>query len=681
MNRNQARKRIDGLTAQLEEHSHSYHVLAAPTISDLEYDRLLSQLGELEAQWPDLAHHDSPAQRVGGAPTSDFPTVVHATPMLSLDNSYSREDVVAFDTRVHNGLGLGQAEAEDDDEAVEYVAELKIDGVALTLIYEDSRLVRAVTRGDGLQGDEVTNNARTIGAIPLRLREPGVTCQVRGEVYMTRGDFAALNQGQEEAGQPVFANPRNSTAGTLKLQNPKAVAERRLRYFAYWIDRPLPHTYATHAERLGALKNLGFPVNPEWANCPSLEDVFAFYDRCGAARDDLAYEVDGIVIKVNSLEQQKLLGFTSKSPRSAMAYKFPAEQVHSRLLDIRLQIGRTGTISPVAVLEPVRVAGTTVQRATLHNADEIARKDIRIGDLVMLEKGGDVIPKIVGVVPEERPAGATPYRFPRTCPACDADLVTYEDEVARRCVNPACQGQLKRRVEHFCGRNAMDIEGLGTAVVEQIVDKELVRDVGDLYSLDADTFTSLERLGEKSADNLVAALAASRQRPFERVLFGIGILHVGATVARNLARHFPSIEALAAAQEEDLAEVDEIGPTISKSVRDFFAAPATQSLIDKLHAAGLQLAGESPPDAPMEETFFSGKTVVLTGSMARYSRDEVGALVEKLGGRISSGVSGKTDLLIAGEKAGSKFTKAEKLGVRILSEEEFLRELPQTGDS
>lgn len=671
MKRNQARKRIDELTAQLEEHSHNYHVLAAPIISDLEYDRLLARLGELESQWPDLVHPDSPAQRVGGAPTSDFPTVAHVTPMLSLDNSYSRQDVVAFDTRVHNGLGLGLAE----NETVEYVAELKIDGVALSLIYQDSRLVRAVTRGDGLQGDEVTNNARTIGSVPLRLREPGVTCQVRGEVYMRRGDFAALNQGQEEAGQPVFANPRNSTAGTLKLQDPKAVARRPLRYFAYWIDRPSPHTYGTHAERLGALKDLGFPVNPEWAHCHCLEDVFAFYDRCEAARDELAYEVDGVVIKVNSLEQQELLGFTAKSPRSAMAYKFPAEQVRSRLLDIRLQVGRTGTVSPVAVLEPVRVAGTTVQRATLHNADEIERKDIRIGDLVLLEKGGDVIPKVVGVVPEERPADATPYRFPDTCPACGADLVTYEEEVARRCVNPACQGQLKRRVEHFCGRHAMDIEGLGTAVVEQIVDRELVRDVGDLYRLDVDTFTSLERLGEKSANNLVEALAASRQRPFERVLFGIGILHVGATVARNLARHFPSIEALAAAREEELAEVDEIGPTISKSVRDFFAAPATRALIDKLRDAGLQLAGEKLADAPREETFFTGKTVVLTGSMARYSRDEAGALVEKLGGKVSSSVSGKTDLLIAGQKAGSKLTKAQKLGVRILSEEEFLRQL------
>ncbi len=670
MNLNQARKRIDALTAQLEEHNHSYHVLASPSISDEEFDRLLAELVALESEWPDLAQQGSPAQRVGGTPTSDFPTVAHATPMLSLDNSYSREDVIAFDTRVRNGLA--------QDEAVEYVAELKIDGVALSLVYEDSHLVRAVTRGDGVQGDEVTNNARTIGAVPLRLRRTGVTCEVRGEVFMARADFTALNRRQQEAGQAAFANPRNSTAGTLKLQNPKAVARRRLRYFAYWIDRA-GHTYDTHAGGLESLQELGFSVNAERAHGPSLQAIFDFYDRCEAAREDLDYEVDGVVIKVDSLKQQQRLGFTAKSPRSAMAYKFRAERVRSRLLDIRLQVGRTGTISPVAVLEPVRVAGTTVQRATLHNADEIERKDIRVGDLVLLEKGGDVIPKVVGVVMEERPEGTEAFAFPDACPVCSAALVTYEGEVARRCVNPACQGQLKRRVEHFCGRNAMDIEGLGTAVVEQIVDRGLVRDVGDLYSLDADTFADLERLGERSANNLVGALDASRQRPFDRVLFGIGILHVGATVARNLARHFSTIEILAQTTEEELAQVDEIGPTISKSVCDFFAEPATQVLIDKLRAAGLQLAGAAPPEGSGQDTFFTGRTVVLTGTMEHYSRQEAGALVERFGGKVSTSVSARTDLLIAGEKAGSKLTKAAALGVRVLLEEEFLRELQKAG--
>lgn len=670
MNRKQAKKRIDSLTAELEDHTHSYHVLAAPTISDQDFDDLLQELVGLESEWPEYAHPASPAQRVGGAPTSDFATIAHAAPMLSLDNSYSRDDVVAFDTRVRNGL--------EADEDVQYVAELKIDGVALSLIYEDSQLVRAVTRGDGIQGDDVTNNARTIGAVPLRLRQAGITCEVRGEVYMAREDFAALNLRQEDGGRPAFANPRNSTAGSLKLQNPKSVARRRLRCFTYWIE-PVGFTYDTHVQRLQALTDLGFSVNPEWAHCNRLDEVFSFYDRCQAQRDDLAYEVDGVVIKVDSLEQQQRLGFTAKSPRSAMAYKFRAEQVRSRLLDISLQVGRTGTVSPVAILQPVLVAGSTVQRATLHNADEIERKDIRIGDLVRLEKGGDVIPKVVDVVLDERPEDTEPYRFPTTCPVCDADLVTYEEEVARRCVNPACPGQLKRRIEHFSGRNAMDVEGLGTAVVEQLVDKGLVHDVGDLYGLDAESFTSLERLGDKSAAKLVEALAASRERPFERVLFGIGVLHVGATVTRNLARHFPSIEHLAAADEEQLGEVDEIGPTIARSVRDFFSAPATAELIGKLRTAGLQLERQQPDAPPPQDTFFSGKTVVLTGSMQHLSRDEAGALVERFGGQTSSSVSKKTDLLIAGDKAGSKLAKAESLGVAILTEAEFVQHLETLG--
>lgn len=670
MNKTDARQRIDELTSQLEEHNYNYHVLAAPSIEDEAFDRLLAELVELEAAWPELAHADSPAQRVGGEPTSDFPTVAHATPMLSLDNSYSRDDVVAFDTRVRSGL--------DEGETVDYVAELKIDGVALSAVYEDSRLVRAVTRGDGVQGDEVTNNARTIRAVPLKLRQPGISCEVRGEVYMTRADFARLNETQQEAGQPLFANPRNSTAGTLKLQDPKAVARRRLRYFAYWIQQDGLGA-DSHMQRLARLRDLGFAVNPDHAHCHSLEDVFAFYDDCESRRAELDYEVDGVVIKVDSLQQQERLGFTAKSPRSAMAYKFRAEQVRSRLLDISLQVGRTGTISPVAILEPVSVAGTVVQRATLHNADEIERKDIRIGDLVRLEKGGDVIPKVVDVVLEERPPDTEPYQFPDECPVCEATLVVDEEEVARRCVNPACRGQLKRRIEHFCSRNALDIEGLGTAVVEQIVDRELVMDVGDLYSLDVDAFADLDRLATKSAQNLVDALVASRQRPFDRVLFGIGILHVGATVARNLARHFPSIDALAAASVEDLVEVDEIGPTIARSVRDFFDAPASHELIEKLRVAGLQMQAEVVEPHDTLESFFTGKTIVLTGSMESFSRDAAGALVEQLGGKVSSSVSKKTDLLIAGEKAGSKRSRAEQLGVPILDEEGFLAELRTAG--
>ena len=670
MNEARARERIEQLSTEIEEHDRRYYVLADPVIPDAEYDALLAELVELEEAWPDLALPDSPASRVGGEPTSDFPTVAHATPMLSLDNSYSREDVVAFDERVRRAL--------DEGEDVEYVVELKIDGVALSLIYEDGRLLRAVTRGDGVQGDEVTNNARTIGAVPLRLREQGVSCEVRGEVFMTSTDFADLNKRQQEAGRPSFANPRNSTAGTLKLQDPKIVAGRRLRFFAYWIDLAGGRC-RTHHERLDTLQRLGFPVNPEHALCSGLEEVFSFYDRCEASRDGLPYEVDGVVIKVNSLDQQERLGSTSKSPRSAMAFKFAAEQVRSRLLEIRLQVGRTGTISPVAVLEPVTVAGSTVQRATLHNADEIERKDIRVGDLVVIEKGGDVIPKVVRVVEEERPAGAKEYRFPEECPACGSGLVRYEEEVSPRCVNPACKGQRKRRLEHFSGRNAMDIEGLGTAVVEQLVEKELVTDVGDLYNLDAETLAGLDRLAEKSAENLVNALDQSRGRPFDRLLFALGILHVGSTVARTLAARFPSLERLQAATVEELEEVEEIGPVIARSVRDFFDQEATGTLIGKLEKAELNLKAEPTDAGEAAGGAFAGLTVVITGTLDRHTRDEAGALVEGQGGRVVSSVSRNTDLVIAGDKAGSKLARARELGVEVLSEEDLVRRLEEAG--
>lgn len=670
MSKARALERIEQLSAELEEHNHRYHVLADPVIPDVEYDALLAELVSLEEAWPELARPDSPASRVGGEPTSDFPTVAHAAPMLSLDNSYSREDVVAFDGRVRGAL--------DEGEAVEYVVELKIDGVALSLIYEDGRLERAVTRGDGVQGDKVTNNARTIGAVPLRLREAGVSCEVRGEVFMTSEDFADLNKRQQEAGRPAFANPRNSTAGTLKLQDPKIVAGRRLRFFAYWIHLAGDRC-RTHHERLDTLRGLGFPVNPEHALCSGLEEVFSFYDRCEASRDELPYEVDGVVLKVNSLDQQERLGSTSKSPRSAMAFKFAAQQVRSRLREIRLQVGRTGTISPVAVLEPVTVAGSTVQRATLHNADEIERKDIRVGDLVVIEKGGDVIPKVVRVVEEERPPGAGEFRFPEECPACGSRLVRYEEEVSPRCVNPACKGQRKRRLEHFSGRNAMDIEGLGTAVVEQLVEKELVTDVGDLYRLDAETLAGLERLAQKSAENLVNALDESRGRPFDRLLFALGILHVGSTVARSLAAGFPSVERLQEATVEELEEVEEIGPVIARSVRDFFDQEATGTLIGKLEKAKLNLKAEPTDPGEVADGAFAGLTVVITGTLERHTRDEAGALVESQGGRVVSSVSRNTDLVVAGDKAGSKLARARELGVEVLDEEGFQRRLEEAG--
>ena len=560
-------QRIAELSAELSEHLYRYHVLAAPIISDQEFDLLLAELQALEEAHPALKQPDSPTQRVGGAPTSDFPTIRHARPMLSLDNSYSRQDVEDFDRRVRQSL---------PDEAVEYVFELKIDGVALSLTYQDSLLVRAVTRGDGVQGDEITANARTIPTIPLRLRQPRINCEIRGEVYMESRDFAQLNDQRTANDEPLFANPRNSTAGSLKLQNPNLVAKRNLRFFAYWIHAE-GGNQTRHSGCLETLRDWGLMV-PKHQLCASLADVFALYDRYATTRAELPYEIDGVVIKVDNLSQQERLGYTAKSPRSAMAYKFPAYQARTRLHEIRLQVGRTGAVTPVAVLDPVPLAGSTIARASLHNADEIHRKDIRIGDTVLIEKGGDVIPKVVEVDISKRPDDSIAYSFPNQCPSCKSPLSRDAEEAVARCDNPTCPAQLRRRLEHFASRNAMDIEGLGPAVVEQLVKQGLVKDLSDLYKLDVESLGALERMGEKSAQNLLDGLARSKEQPFDRVLFALGIRHVGATVARTLARTFGSLDALCRASVEELEDTPEIGPTIARQpLRQPPRAPRTRS--------------------------------------------------------------------------------------------------------
>ena len=716
-------QRIAALADELEEHLYRYHVLDAPTISDQEFDRLLAELQALEEAHPALKRPDSPTQRVGGAPTSDFPTVRHAQPMLSLDNSYSRQDVEDFDRRVRQSL---------PDESVEYVFELKIDGVALSLIYQDSLLVRAVTRGDGVQGDEITANARTIPTIPLRLRQPGINCEIRGEVYMESSDFAQLNAQRTADGEPLFANPRNSTAGSLKLQNPNLVAKRNLRFFAYWIHAE-GSGQTRHSECLETLRDWGLMV-PEHRRCASLADVFDHYDHYAAARSALPYEIDGVVIKVDSLSQQERLGYTAKSPRSAMAYKFPAYQARTRLRDIHLQVGRTGAVTPVAVLEPVSLAGSTIARASLHNADEIRRKDIRIGDTVLIEKGGDVIPKVVEVDRNARPDDSAEYTFPNQCPSCKSPLTGDAEEVVARCDNPTCPAQLRRRLEHFASRNAMDIEGLGPAVVEQLVErkwvdqkvlpsinpkfrvvveyfgeKKFVRDLGDLYdlepkkpssiekmgeksasSLEPKKLSDLEKMGEKSAANLLASIKRSKEQPFDRVLFALGIRHVGATAARILAQESsrrlaqePShrddlYDALyrASRDPKELEAIPGIGPIIANSLHT--SLPALKPVIDKLRQAGLQFKMEAE-EAAAPPSYFSGKTVVITGTLSNYSRDEAAALIERLGGKTTASVSKKTDLLIAGEKAGSKLAKAEALGVAVLDEAAFIAQLKKAG--
>ena len=680
-----AESRVAELIEQLEDHNYRYHVLAEPVISDREYDLLLEELQGLEESDPALKRPDSPTQRVGGQPTQEFPSVRHATPMLSLDNSYSREDVLAFDKRVREAL---------PEENVEYVAELKTDGVALSLLYEDSLLVRAATRGNGVQGDEVTANARTIRTVPLKLREPGISCEVRGEVYMQLSDFAELNEVQEREGRTLFANPRNSTAGSLKLQDPQTVAGRSLRYFAYWLQGD-PQAPATHRGRLQRLHQLGFAVNPAYAHCPTVSEAFEFYAEQDAGRAKLDYEIDGIVIKVDSLDQQERLGATAKSPRSAMAFKFQAQQARSVLRDILFQVGRTGAISPVAELDPVFIAGSTVRRATLHNEDEIRRKDIRIGDTVILEKGGDVIPKVVSVVMEERPDDSEKYPFPDKCPSCAGPLVQDQEEVAVRCENPACPAQLLRRLEHFASRNAMDIEGLGPAVVQQLVEKGLIEDFGDLYRFrleseqqvglrlpdkyrrrsELEALGSLERMGEKSAKNLLASLDRSKEQSFDRVLFALGIRHVGATVARTLARSFGSLENLRRASLEELEATPEIGPTIARSLHASLRADEMERVIDKLRDARLRFAlkEEAAAETPAAtvDSYFSGKTVVLTGSLSRYTREECRALIERHGGSVASGVSSRTDIVVAGDKAGSKLARAKELDIEVMSEEDM----------
>ena len=664
-------QRIAALSAELSEHLYRYHVLADPSISDQDFDRLLAELQALEEAHPALKRPDSPTQRVGGAPTSDFPTVRHARPMLSLDNSYSRQDVEDFDRRVRQSL---------PDEAVEYVFELKIDGVALSLIYQDSLLVRAVTRGDGVQGDEITANARTIPTIPLRLQQPGIDCEIRGEVYMESRDFAQLNAQRADDGEPLFANPRNSTAGSLKLQNPNLVAKRNLRFFAYWIHAE-GGGQTLHSECLATLRNWGLIV-PEHESCASLADVFDHYDRYAATRAALPYEIDGVVIKVDSLSQQERLGYTAKSPRSAMAYKFPAYQARTRLLDIRLQVGRTGAVTPVAILEPVPLAGSTIARASLHNADEIHRKDIRIGDTVIIEKGGDVIPKVVEVDPSARPDDSVEYSFPNQCPSCKSPLTRDAEEAVARCDNPTCPAQLRRRLEHFASRNAMDIEGLGPAVVEQLVEQGLVKNLSDLYELNVESLGALERMGEKSAQNLLASIKSSKEQPFDRVLFALGIRHVGATVARTLAREFRNINALCEASVKDLEDTHEIGPTIARSLHaSLHALPALDPVLYKLkNKAKLKFKMETEEEAA-PASHFNGKTVVITGTLSNYSRDEAAALIEHLGGKTTSSVSKKTDLLIAGEKAGSKLAKAQALGVEVLDEAAFIEKLQEAGEA
>ena len=663
---------IAKLSKNLEDHNYRYYILAQPVIEDREYDRLMQELIDLELANPDLALPNSPTKRVSGQPTTDFPTVTHSTPMLSLDNSYTESDIEAFDHRVTRSINSDHAS---------YMVELKIDGVALSLIYQNSNLVQAITRGNGIQGDDITANARTIRSIPLRLKQTNINCEVRGEVYMELDDFLNINKQREKSSEPPFANPRNSTAGSLKLQNPATVSKRKLRFFAYSLIEE-NSTSNHHSENLNRMFSLGLPVNANRRLCNSLAEVFEFYRNFSSQRETLPYDIDGIVLKVNNLNQQSSLSHTSKSPRWAMAYKFAAYQVRTKLIDIDLQVGRTGTITPVAILDPVKLAGSTISRASLHNADEIRRKDIRLGDTILLEKGGDVIPKVVSVVNKLRFKDAKEYQFPKNCPVCSNPLKKDKDETAIRCENHQCNAQLKRRIEHFSARNAMDIDGLGPAIVEQLVDSKQIQDLGDLYSINTEAMCKLDRIGDRSANNLLSAIRASREQPFDRVLFALGIRYVGNTVAKTLSNHFISMENLRDASLEELESVSEIGPKIAASLYTALKEKSVIILIEKLKSAGLQmqikLIDKANPDKE-KSLFFSGKNIVITGSFERINRSNAIILIEQMGGSVKPSVSSTTDLVIYGKKPGSKLQKANERNIETYDEIKFLHRLKESG--
>jgi len=662
-----ATARILELRRLLRYHEERYYVFDAPEISDAEFDTLMRELLTLEAAHPELVEADSPTQRVGGQPAQGFPTVAHLEPMLSLENAYSAEELREFHARLCRALGVAETSA------LPYVAELKIDGLSIALTYQDGKLVRGVTRGDGVEGEDVTPNVRTIRAIPLRMNGAvPPLMEVRGEVYFPRADFQRVNDEREAAGEPLFANPRNAAAGTLRTLDSTAVSKRGLRAYLYQVVLPVDAApiAETHSGTLDQLRAWGLPVESHRQLCPDLDAVIAFCDTWRDARHALSFETDGVVIKLNDLAARLRLGATAKFPRWAVAFKFPAEQARTRLLRIAVNVGRTGAVTPYAVLEPVRLGGTTVQMATLHNEQEIARRDIRDGDLVLVEKGGDIIPKVLGPVLEARPAGSTPWVMPTVCPACAAPLTKPEDEVVWRCDNVSCAARIRRGLQHFAGRRAMNIEGLGEALVDQLVTHGHVHSVADVYRLTAEILAGLDRMGAKSAANLVAEIDKSRSAELWRVLHGVGIRHVGEGVAKALGRAFGSMQALRAAPVEQIEAVPDVGTVVARSVRAFLDDPRNQTVLDAMAALGVRMEDPHGGDADTLRVF-TGKTFVLTGTLATMTREHATGRIEALGGKVSSSVSRKTSYVVAGTEAGSKLEKAQALGVPVLTEEQF----------
>ena len=668
--------RIQQLRALIRHHEECYYILSAPEISDAEFDALLHELERLEAEYPDLVTPDSPTQRVAGRPIEGFQTVEHLVPMLSLDNAYNEEELRAFDERVRRGAGLGERSAA-------YVAEMKIDGLSLALTYEDGRLVRGATRGDGTRGEDVTANVRTIRAIPLALRSgPKGRLEVRGEVYLPRASFERMNREREDEGEPLFQNPRNAAAGTMRNLDPGLVSRRNLGAFTYQLVgvRELAH----HSDTLTAMRRWGLPVEPNWRRCEGIAEVAAFCQEWEEKRRTLDFDTDGVVIKVDDLALREKLGTTAKFPRWATAFKFPAQQVHTRLIRIDVNVGRTGAVTPYAVLEPVFVAGSTVSMATLHNAEDLARKDIREGDTVVIEKAGDVIPKVVAPILSLRPSDAVPWVMPTTCKECGTALHRDEEEVVWRCDNPSCPARIRRSLEHFASRSAMNIEGLGASLVDQLIEQDLVHDFADLYHLEPAQLENLvvaprdpkseravpRKLG-KVGRNVFDELQRSKTNDVSRLVYALGIRHVGEKAATTLARYFRDLDRIMTATVEELQTAPEIGPVVAESVHDFASEPVNQGLVQRLKAAGVKTTTDLPEPTIEPVGPLVGKTFVLTGTLSSMTREQATDALEQLGARVSGSVSKKTSYLVAGGDAGSKLEKAQKLGVEVLTEDQF----------
>ncbi len=658
------KKRILNLRERIADADYKYYVLADPDIDDYKYDLLLKELADLESQHPELITADSPTQRVSGSPTKEFRSVEHRVPMLSLSNTYSFDELNDFDKRVKSLL---------EGKKYEYVCELKFDGIAVSLTYTGGKLSTAATRGDGLTGDDITQNIKTIRSIPLSISKAGYSdIEVRGEVFIKKEDFLKINELQESKGEKIFANARNTAAGTLKLKDSSSVAERPLNFFAYYVFSA-EKTFSTHTDGIEFLKKLKFPVNSHFARANDIEQVKEFCSRIEDIRDDLPYEIDGVVVKVNSLAQQEILGSVSRSPRWAVAFKFKAKEAVTKVNDILLQVGRTGTVTPVADLQPVFLAGSTISRATLHNFDEIMRKDIRVGDYVKIEKGGDVIPKVTEVIKEKRKPGAKKFSMPSVCPVCGSKLSKPEDEVYYYCINYNCPAQIIGRFTHFVARNAMDIEGLGESILEKFVELGYLTNVADIYELHThrDELVKIEGFGNKSIDNILNSVEKSKLKSFDKVLFSLGIRHVGERVAKLLASAFHNIDRIIAATPDEIESVNEIGPKIAESLTSYLNDKRNLLIVNRLIDAGLKFETGTDASQAKRNLNFNGKIFVLTGTLSKYKREQAQELIEAGGGKVSSSVSKKTDFVLAGTDPGSKLEKATSLGVRVIDEDEF----------